>query len=194
MTRSRVAMVSSRRSLPCWGTLFMLLLTPHVWTFALVHNGNLTRSRTPRPLLLRLLCLNLQELPFLLFLSLHLEVLGLPHLEHSHLVVKGLEDALIGLLGRVLTLFVEPVLRLVKVILDLLVRLLLLQLVCFSHNGGPVLVQLLLQHVLRLLPGNLLRVLLLHPLLSLLQLCHDLLRKSTERSFSEAKFDHCPLG
>merc|ERR1712172_68468 len=114
--QASVAMVSSRRSLPCWGTLlmllltsnvgafvllltphirtfvllltsnvwaFILLLTPHVWAFTLVNNRNLTRCWTPRPLLLRLLCLNLQELPFLLLLSLHLEVLGLPHLEHS---------------------------------------------------------------------------------------------------------------
>merc|ERR1712066_1118445 len=92
----------------------------------------LSRGWTSRPLL-GLLRLNLQELPFLLLFRFHLQVFRFPHLEHSHLVVEGLEDALVGLLGRVLALLVEPVLCLVKVLLDLLVRLLLLQLVCFGN-------------------------------------------------------------
>merc|ERR1719270_2288563 len=110
-------------------------------------------------LLLLLLCLHLKELPLLLLSRLHLQVLGLPHLEHPHLVMERLEDALVGLLGRILPLFVKPVLGLVEVLLDLLERLLLLQLASLSHDCRPVLVQLLLQHVLRLLPGHLLRVL-----------------------------------
>merc|ERR1712038_1067840 len=183
-------MVSSGGSmLPCRGTLLMLLLTPHVRAFTLVHNWNLSGGWTPRPLL-RLPRLNLQELSLLLLFCFHLQVFRFPHLEHSHLVVEGLEDALVGLLGRVLALLVEPVLCLVEVLLDLLVRLLLLQLVCLGHDARPVLVQLLFQHVLCLLPRNLLCVLLLHSLLSLPQLCHNLLRKSTERRLGKAKFDH----
>merc|ERR1719348_544055 len=142
-----------------WGTLRILwVLTAHVGTFALVHDRDLSRSWRPWSLLLLLLllCLHLKELPLLLLSRLHLQVLGLPHLEHPHLVVEGLEDALVGLLRCILPLFVEPVLSLVKVLLDLLEGLLLLQLVSLSHDCRPVLVQLLLQHVLRLLPGHLL--------------------------------------
>merc|ERR1712073_187297 len=98
-----------------WGTLWVLwVLTAHVRTFALVHDGDLSRSWRPWSLLLLLLllCLHLKELPLLLLSCLHLQVLGLPHLEHAHLVTEGLEDALVGLLGGILPLFVEPVLRL----------------------------------------------------------------------------------
>merc|ERR1712047_73901 len=178
-----------------WGTLRILwVLTAHVGTFALVHDRDLSRSWCPWSLLLLLLllllCLHLKELPLLLLPRLHLQVLGLPHLEHAHLVVEGLEDALVGLLGCILPLLVEPVLRLVEVLLDLLEGLLLLQLVSLSHNCRPVLVQLLLQHVLGLLPGHLPRVLLLHPLLLLPQLGHHLDGEAAKGSLSETEFDH----
>merc|ERR1712227_785517 len=101
-----------------WGTLRLLrVLTAHVGTFAFVHDRDLSRSWRPWSLLL-LLCLHLKELPLLLLSRLHLQVLGLPHLEHAHLVMEGLENALVGLLGCILPLFVEPVLRLVEVLLD----------------------------------------------------------------------------
>merc|ERR1712200_96103 len=133
MDRSRVSMISMTRMALC--TLWILwVLTAHVGTFALVHDRDLSRSWRPWSLLLLLLCLHLKELPLLLLPRLHLQVLGLPHLEHAHLVVEGLEDALIGLLGRILPLFVEPVLSLVEVLLDLLEGLLLLQLVSLSHD------------------------------------------------------------
>merc|ERR1712107_910354 len=177
MDRPRVSMISMTRM--AWGTLCTLrilwVLIAHVGTLAFVHDGDLSRSWRPWSLLLLLLllCLHLKELPLLLS-RLHLQVLGLPHLEHAHLVMEGLEDALIGLLRCILPILVEPVLGLVEVLLDLLEGLLLLQLVSLGHDCRPVLVQLLLQHVLGLLPGHLLRVLLLHLLLLLPQLGHHL--------------------
>merc|ERR1719204_778579 len=93
-----------------WGTLRILwVLTAHVGTFALVHDRDLSRSWRPWSLLmllllLLLLCLHLKELPLLLLSCLHLQVLRFPHLEHAHLVVEGLEDALVGLLECLLLL------------------------------------------------------------------------------------------
>merc|ERR1712038_702602 len=137
-----------------------------------------------------LLCLHLKELPLFLLSCLHLQVLGLPHLEHAHLVMERLEDALVGLLGSILALFVEPVLGLVEVLLDLLEGLLLLQLVSLGHDCRPVLVQLLLQHVLGLLPRHLLRVLLLHLLLLFPQLGHHLGGEAAKGSLGETELNH----
>merc|ERR1719150_2478366 len=89
-----------------------------------------------------------------------------------------------------LPLLLEPVLSLVEVLLDLLEGLLLLQLVSLGHNCRPVLVQLLLQHVLRLLPGHLLRVLLLHPLLLLPQLGQHLGGEAAKGSLGETELNH----
>merc|ERR1719414_791524 len=201
LVRTRVSVISHDGFLPRLTVVRILMVVPHIRASSFIDYGYLAGVRvvllllllvmlllwllvmmllsmmTPNLMRAALLFLNFHKPPFFLLLGLHL-------------LMEGFKNPFISLFRCILSLFIQPVLCLIKILFDLLECFLLFNLASILNNLGPILIQLFLQHVLSLLPGHFSDILLHHCPFRSHQVCVHITWQPSKSGFSKFEINH----